>query len=577
MVQSSLVLCLSVVALTRPGSASPGTFLAKESEEPQDLFQRVALLSRLEETLGLDHRQATEARLAKTVGHLEATFASLPKNSRGALGAPAARFVIHRYFVQRHGWQIKGLAPAGQAWSSSSPVAAIGDRLSEDVHGIFEEHLSTYGFDLHEVSVLAATLENLIHAEAAGRLADTYAKLDKDVESTLSAEGAMEVVDTFLQSMVLSFNISELSTQQVGRMRKFIDVLFPYWNDTKIWLDGVQRDVAPDLQTMAFSDVARIVEAVSERYGSQSDKDCEDIQEKLLHLEEGGTGRVKVRDFYESVAARGFWNFRENLEYLKHSGAIDDSDPSAPRIIIPNYLQLASNCLAPSGYYAICCMDRCESMMGHLEREIQAPHATAERILGLVSALPSASVPANRTLSAGLVRKLEEVAAHHGGVIPLHGRLFAQWMHFAYPRECVYPHVSNTTGGMSSEEWENATGMNSSLSKAEVAAFAETLPVSADVQPCGAEEGEACMAMWVPEEELVDALHWDATRRRRAQEEEQQQQILTARQVLGPLALLALVASSAVAIRDFVSQAVAAVRDDGTSVTKPQQPRVVAV
>merc|ERR1719401_3231685 len=105
--------------------------------------------------------------------------------------------------------------------------------------------------------------------------------------------------------------------------------------------------------------------------------------------------------------------------------------------------------------------------MAHLEREGQAPQATVERVLGLVTSLPSASVPANRTLPAGLVRKLEEVAAHHGGVVPLHGRLFAQWMHFAYPRECMYPHVSNTTGGLSPEEWEEATGLNSSLTEAQ--------------------------------------------------------------------------------------------------------------
>jgi hypothetical protein len=43
------------------------------------------------------------------------------------------------------------------------------------------------------------------------------------------------------------------------------------------------------------------------------------------------------------------------------------------------------------------------------------------------------------------LERLDEVAAHHGGLVPLHGRLFAQWMHYAYPRECPYPHVSGTT------------------------------------------------------------------------------------------------------------------------------------
>jgi hypothetical protein len=554
------------------GSASPNTaFLAKASGEAGDLFQRVALLSRLEEALGSDHRQATETRVAKIVGDLRATFASLPKNGRGAVASPAARYAIHRYFIQRHGWEVKGLAPAGQAWSSSSPVSALGDRMPEDVHGIFEEHLSVHGFDLHELAVLAATLENLIHAEGGGRLSSTYDKLEKDWQSSLSAEEAMDVVETYLQSMMLSYNISEMSKHQVSHMRQHIDKLFPYWQDAKVWLGGVQRDVAPDRKTMDFSDVSQIVEAVSERYGKQADKDCEDIQQKLVTLEDAGTGRVKLRDFYESVAARGFWNFRESVEYLKHAGAIDESDPSAMRVIIPNYLQMSSNCLVPSEYYAICCIDRCESMMAHLEREIQAPHATAERILGLVSALASDSVAANRTLPAALVRKLEDVAAHHGGVVPLHGRLFAQWMHYAYPRECVYPHVSNTTGGMSAAEWKQATGMPSSLKKEEVAAFAETLPKAADAQPRDSEDGEGCMAMWVPEEELVDAVNWQADK------VAQQEQAFSVRQVLGVLALLALVGSSAVALRDFVSQASAAVQGDGFFVAKPGQQKVLTV
>merc|ERR1712083_252700 len=59
--------------------------------------------------------------------------------------------------------------------------------------------------------------------------------------------------------------------------------------------------------------------------------------------------------------------------------------------------------------------------------------------------MPSSTVPGNRSLPAWLLGRLEEVATHHGGLVPLHGRLFAQWMHHAYPRECRYPHVSGTT------------------------------------------------------------------------------------------------------------------------------------
>merc|ERR1719510_1026378 len=51
-----------------------------------------------------------------------------------------------------------------------------------------------------------------------------------------------------------------------------------------------------------------------------------------------------------------------------------------------------------------------------------------------------------RPLSASLVAKLSGVAAHSGGTVPLHGRLFAQWLHFAFPHECPYPHVTQKDG-----------------------------------------------------------------------------------------------------------------------------------
>merc|ERR1719387_1072567 len=35
--------------------------------------------------------------------------------------------------------------------------------------------------------------------------------------------------------------------------------------------------------------------------------------------------------------------------------------------------------------------------------------------------------------------KLEEIAAKGNGRVPLHGRLFSQWLHYAFPYECPYP------------------------------------------------------------------------------------------------------------------------------------------
>merc|ERR1740121_3357885 len=144
--------------------------------------------------------------------------------------------------------------------------------------------------------------------------------------------------------------------------------------------------------------------------------------------------------------------------------------------------------------------------MDHVEGEVQAPYATPERIISIVSALASASVSANRTLPVELVRRLEEAAQQQGGLVPLHGRLFAQFMHFAYPRECSYPHATGTTQLMSLEEWSSATGKTATLQSLELQHYVEQ-------QACDEDSG-SCMAMWHDREELVDAGHWEIARRK---------------------------------------------------------------
>ena len=114
--------------------------------------------------------------------------------------------------------------------------------------------------------------------------------------------------------------------------------------------------------------------------------------------------------------------------------------------------------VASSKYYSVCCIDECEDLIGHLEQEIRAPVAEPDRIAGLVAALASPTTPANRTLPAQLLRRLDEIAADNGGVVSLHGRLFAQWMHHAYPRECPFPHVSGTTMPSRSATFVESTG-----------------------------------------------------------------------------------------------------------------------
>merc|ERR1719498_1231282 len=117
----------------------------------------------------------------------------------------------------------------------------------------------------------------------------------------------------------------------------------------------------------------------------------------------------------------------------------------------------------------MCCIDECEGLLAHLEKQIAAPDAPPAQILSMVSALSSSSVQSPRKLPQNLIDLLEGIAEQHGGRVPLHGRLFAQWMHHAYPLECPYPHISGTTSPQTPNEWLESTGSQASATEEEMA------------------------------------------------------------------------------------------------------------
>jgi len=210
---------------------------------------------------------------------------------------------------------------------------------------------------------------------------------------------------------------------------------------------------------------------------------------------DGGIGRVALADFYKTSIDDKTFEFQESESYLRELGALDDTDPTHPSVIIPNYIQSATNCIASESLYSVCCLNECEQLMSHLEKEIDAPEAEPSRIAAIVSSLPSSTVEAPRDLSPALVGRLDEVAAAHGGTVQLHGRLFGQWMHHAFPRECPFPHVSGATNPQTPDEWMSAQGQESFASKQEMRRYAGmSKPKTDKVQE---------LNHWTAEEELL--------------------------------------------------------------------------
>mmetsp|Transcript_53617 Transcript_53617/g.152796 ORF Transcript_53617/g.152796 Transcript_53617/m.152796 type:complete len:220 (-) Transcript_53617:397-1056(-) len=163
-----------------------------------------------------------------------------------------------------------------------------------------------------------------------------------------------------------------------------------------------------------------------------------------------------------------------------------------------------SNCIVSSGFHAICCISECTALMSAVERGLRAPEAPPEAVAALVAALPSSTMPAHRTLSGLQLIRLRRIAGDNGGHVPIHGRLFAQWMHHAYPRECPYPHLAGSTKP-SSVYGKLDAGEGKSI----VASHKEMEGEASVRQRKGAPLESA---PWVHAEELVDETAYAAVR-----------------------------------------------------------------
>jgi len=471
------------------------------------------ILEQLEEALGSNSRAATEVRLQDMEEAMRPIFDALPKRFSGSkVGPPAARYALHRLFIQRHGWQVKGLAANGETWAESPATAALANKVPDHVKGMFDDRLNNIGLDLHELAVLASMMEHLIHSEAEDRLKVAYNFSGQAITQVLSSQSATEVIETYMAIYLSGLNVTKVER---AKMKYFIDNIqkfYPAWKDTRPFLHKVQRDISQDLEAYSFHDVMSVVEQVGERFGRFQNQECIDLKEALVELEESnGSGRVRLGDFYS-----GQWHFSESVDYLRQLGALDESDKANLRVIIPNYLNAPSNCIASSAYYGVCCIDECEEFVSQLERKLQAPTASPAEVAAIVhmqlAHLQSAPIAGNTTLSKAILDKLQELANHHGGRVPIHGRLFAQWLHIVYPRECPYPHVSGTIQPKTGKEWR-ASGKTVMAREEEKQQYIEVASrlKEAPRRQTTAEAAESataldglCTTMWTMEEELVD-------------------------------------------------------------------------
>jgi hypothetical protein len=486
---------------------------------------RTSLLEEVEGTLGAG--SATN-RLRLLEATLKPMYDALPKNEQGNLGHAAVRYALHRLFVMRHGWNIRGLGFHSTESNVTSAEGILKDQVPDYLQNMFEKELGSNGLGLQELAVMASALEHLIHKEAVINLGHVFKIYKIFPTAKVTEKQANEILDTYMMAFILAENLSNLTAYDARSLNADMPEVFTSWKETQDFVRGIREKITANgtssangkAPRYAFPALAKIVQAVGEEYGSYQDVECRNLKSALVQMEFAGSGRVKLSDFYKPAMGGG-WQFQESVAYLRHVGALDESDPNSMSVIIVNYLHSHANCVASSGYYSVCCKNECESLLGHLEEKIAAPEAKPATIAAIVESLPSATVNSSRKLSPELLKRLDDIAALHDGTVPLHARLFSQWMHHAYPRECPFPHVSGTTSQQSMDEWALETGLDSVASDAEMREFAANQTVYSEAAP--SEDDRLMHSLpWSPEEELLvvrskpanaDSASWFSLRR----------------------------------------------------------------
>merc|ERR1719515_331425 len=399
---------------------------------------------------------------------LAPVYVTLPKNSNGKLNHATVCYALHRYFAQQHGWFINGMSPDGAGWNRSSTSTPMRERAPAHVQGLLERHLGSRGLNLRELAALASVLHNQVNQEYLGRSDRAYRMTGALMEGRATEQQFKKAITIWMTMLIIGPDMHKVKDNQIlgaaSRMRQY----FPHWDDLLFWVQDVRQNVAytqrarqnPFVGTsVPLESMHHVASEVPRRFSQWHDSVCVDMKTELLKMDNAlSTGRVSLGAFYGGRGAGNDWRFIESVDYLRQPGALDESNPERLRVIVPNYLSGPNNCIEASEMHTYCCKDECGVLVAEVERGIATPTGAAGEIVKIVSQISSDTVEAPRNLTSELTSKLESVASRHGGRVPLHGRLFAQWMHHAFPNECPHPHISGTTAPKTTEAFMKSGG-----------------------------------------------------------------------------------------------------------------------
>eukprot|EP00931_Biecheleriopsis_adriatica_P057816 TRINITY_DN3431_c0_g2_i1.p1 TRINITY_DN3431_c0_g2~~TRINITY_DN3431_c0_g2_i1.p1 ORF type:complete len:611 (-),score=127.88 TRINITY_DN3431_c0_g2_i1:168-1757(-) len=469
----------------------------------------------MDEALGCGG-EVSEEHLKDVESQLQPIFLTLPKNNGGRLERRSLRYLAHRYFHRKSALVIRGFEPTRPVNDSSWGAAAI---LSEQVPAYVEsvlesEHVQDNGFTLRDAALMVSTLEQLIFDSETTVLEEVYELQHKPMQRPLSEQGLQQLLEAYLAVWMAGDEIVPF----LGKNHELGQV-FPHWDQLIKFAHGqilalnYRRQKQPKLASSlhpggnalsprySFDDAHSIVGGITRSFASFWESECREMKRKLNTLDLKRTGRVPLSKFYGKSLTDSEWRFGESESYLRELGALDETSWLGKQVIIPNYIQGTSNCIVTTGHYSVCCMNECEPIMADIEASVGAPLAEPSHVLSLVgnmTSMHSIEDEVDVHLDAALVSQLESISAANGGKVPIHGRLFAQWLHYVFPRECAFPHKAGAAQSLSPDQY----GEGYLASDEEIEAHAKDTSAEIPLATLPKEELH-WMSQWSEDEELI--------------------------------------------------------------------------
>eukprot|EP00928_Gymnodinium_smaydae_P007430 TRINITY_DN1266_c0_g3_i1.p1 TRINITY_DN1266_c0_g3~~TRINITY_DN1266_c0_g3_i1.p1 ORF type:complete len:594 (+),score=124.53 TRINITY_DN1266_c0_g3_i1:214-1782(+) len=430
-----------------------------------------------------------------------------PKNAEGRLEWRMVRYLAHRYFMQTSSLLVRGLEPARLVNDSHAGAGEILNSRVPSLVDVLEGRRSSRGFSLEDTVALIATLEQVVFDSESSLLETAYKQQGFSTSAGLSDRELANVIISYMVYWITSAD--DARAKRLLKNPRLLEKNIPQWQSISQLAMGHVKSmefarsrsprIGQGMNTMtlrySFEDAHEAVASITKTFASFWESECQSIKSALVAMDSTGTGRVALSDFYAAKAA-GDWRFGESEAYLRELGALDESSPRSKQLVIPNYLQGANNCIVANSHYFVCCVNECEAVLNEIEEAVGAPVASPEEILAPLSKMSSFDDEPLK-LSATLRSQLARIAETHGGSVPLHGRLFAQWLHYVMPRECPFPHKSGAHSATAPLEFNGEFV----VSRAEVDFHARQ---GGDASSLAEELDEAqWMSQWSEEEERI--------------------------------------------------------------------------